>query len=61
MCHRVRILLSSEDKEEAKKLTGIIVPAYASIMLILVAAVAVGITSQQGASIASSVPPVVAR
>lgn len=58
MCHRVRVLLSTEDKEDVKKLTGIIVPAYATIMLVLVAAIAVSMTSRQGELIASNVTPV---
>ena len=61
MCHRVRVLLSTEDKQDVKKLTGIIVPAYATILLILIAAVAVSMTSQQGELVASHVTPVAAR
>lgn len=61
MCHRVRVLLSTEDKEDVKKLTGIIVPVYATIMLVVVVAVAVSMTSQQGELIASNVIPVAAR
>ena len=61
MCHRVRVTLSTEDKEDVKKLTEIIVPVYATIMLVLVAAVAVSMTSRQGELIASNVTPVAAR
>ena len=61
MCHRVRVLFSTEDKEDVKKLTGIMIPVYATVMLVLVAAIAVSMTSQQGEVIASSVTPVTAR
>jgi hypothetical protein len=59
MCHRVRVLLSTEEKEDVKKLTGIMIPVYATIMLVLVAIVAV--TMQQEELIASNVTPITAR
>jgi hypothetical protein len=59
MCHRVRVLLSTEEKEDVKKLTGIMVPVYATIMLLLIAIVAV--TMQQEELIASSVTSITAR
>jgi hypothetical protein len=59
MCHRVRVLLSTEEKEDVKKLTGIMVPVYATIMLVLVAVVAV--TMQQKELTASNVTPITAR
>jgi hypothetical protein len=59
MCHRVRVLLSTEEKEDVKKLTGIMIPVYATIMLGLVAIVAV--TMQQEELIASNVTPITAR
>ena len=61
MCHRVRVLLSTEDKQDAKKLTGILIPVYATVMLVLVATVAVTMTLQQGELIASNVTSVSAR
>ena len=61
MCHRVRVLLSTEDKKDVKKLTGIIIPVYATVMLILVAVVAVTVTSRQGELVASNVAPVSTR
>ena len=61
MCHRVRVLLSTEDKQDVKKLTGILIPVYATVMLVLVATVAVTMTLQQGALIASNVTSVSAR
>ena len=41
MCHRVYVKLSAEDKQDVKKLSGIMIPVYASIMLALIAVVAV--------------------
>jgi|GEM_PF-690697 hypothetical protein len=61
MCHRVRVLLSTEDKQDVKKLTGILIPVYATVMLVLVATVAVTMTLQQGELIASNVTSVSAR
>ena len=61
MCHRVRVLLSTEDEQNVKKLTGILIPVYATVMLVLVAAVAVTMTLQQGELIASNVTSVSAR
>ena len=61
MCHRVRVLLSTEDKQYVKKLTGILIPVYATVMLVLVATVAVTMTLQQGELIASNVTSVSAR
>jgi hypothetical protein len=39
MCHHVhvRVTLSAEDKKAAKKLSGIMVPVYASIVLAVIA------------------------
>jgi hypothetical protein len=61
MCHRVRVLLSTEDKQDVKKLTRILIPVYATVMLVLVATVAVTMTLQQGELIASNVTSVSAR
>ena len=33
MCHHVHVTLSAEDKKEAKKLAGVLLPVYASIVL----------------------------
>ena len=61
MCHRVHVLLSTEDKKDVKKLTGIIIPVYATVMLILAAVVAVTVNSRQGELVASNVVPVSTR
>ncbi len=54
MCYRVHVVLSAEDKQEIKKLSGIMIPIYASIMLALIAVVAVTGSSRQGELVASN-------
>jgi hypothetical protein len=53
MCHRVHVMLSAEDKQDVKKLSGIMIPVYASI-LALIAVVAVSGSSPQGELVAST-------
>ena len=40
MCHHVHVTLSAEEKKDVKKLSGIMIPVYASIMLAMIAVVA---------------------
>jgi len=56
MCHRahIHVVLSAEEKKDAKKLAGILIPAYASILLGLVVFVAISGGSRQGELIASA-------
>lgn len=54
MCHRVYVMLSAQDKQDVKKLSGIMIPVYASIMVALIAVVAVSGSSQQGELVAST-------
>ncbi|HME29011.1 MAG TPA: hypothetical protein VKE53_04015 [Pseudolabrys sp.] len=54
MCHRGYIKLSVEDKEDVKKLSGIMIPVYASAMLALIAFVVVTGGSRQGELVAST-------
>ena len=54
MCHRVHVMLSAEDKQDVKKLSGIMIPVYASIVLALIAVVAVSGSSPQGELVAST-------
>jgi len=61
MCHRGRVMLSAEEKEEVKKLSGIMIPVYASVMLVLIAVVAITSGSRQGELVASTVAPATAR
>jgi hypothetical protein len=53
MCHHVHVTLSAEEKNEAKKLAGILIPIYASIALAVFALVAVVSAPPQGELIAS--------
>ncbi|HXZ23036.1 MAG TPA: hypothetical protein VEH78_09755 [Pseudolabrys sp.] len=59
MCHHyhIHVLLSAEDKKDVKKLSGIMVPVYASVLVALIAFVAVTGTSRQGELIASTAAP----
>jgi hypothetical protein len=57
MCHHVRIMLSAEDKQDVKKLSGIMIPIYASVLLALVAVVAVRGSSPSDELVASTVTP----
>ena len=54
MCHHAHITLSAEERKDIKKLSGIMLPVYASIVLALIAVVAVSGGSHQGELIASS-------
>jgi hypothetical protein len=62
MCHsHVHVTLSAEDKEDIKKLSGIMIPVYASALLALVAFVVVAGGSRQGELIASTAAPAATR
>jgi len=54
MCHYGHVKLSVEDKEDVKKLSGIMIPVYATAMLALIAFVAVTGGSRQGELVASA-------
>jgi hypothetical protein len=56
MCHHVYVKLSAEEKKEARKLSGILIPAYASIVLAVIAVVAVAGASHQGEQVAAGSP-----
>ena len=61
MCHRGYITLSAEEKKDVKKLSGVMIPIYASIMLALIAVVAVTGGSRQGELVASTATPAATR
>lgn len=61
MCHHVHVTLSAEEKKDVKKLSGIMIPVYASIMLAVIAVVAITSGPRQGELIASSSVPSVTR
>ena len=56
MCHHahIRVLLTEEDRKAVKKLSGTMIPIYASILLAMIAVAAVAGGSRQGEQIASS-------
>jgi len=56
MCHHahIHVALSAEEKKEVKKLAGVLIPAYASILLGLVVFMSVSGGSRQGELIAST-------
>jgi hypothetical protein len=57
MCHHCRIRLSAEDREDVRKLSGIMVPIYATAMVALLAFVVVTGGSRQGELVASTTAP----
>ncbi|HMF24439.1 MAG TPA: hypothetical protein VKG24_20260 [Pseudolabrys sp.] len=63
MCHRynIHVMLSAEEKKEVKKLSGIMVPVYASMLMALVVFVAVTGSARQGELMASTSAPAAAH
>jgi hypothetical protein len=61
MCHRVYVTFSAEEKKEVRKLSGIMVPVYASVLLGLIAAVAISGGSRQDEQVASTAAPAATR
>ena len=57
MCHHVYVTLSAEEKAAAKKMSGFMIPVYASIVLAVIAVVAVTGTPRQGEQIAATSVP----
>ncbi len=61
MCHHVHVTLSAEDKAAVKKLSGMMISVYASIVLAVIAIVAISGTPRQGELIATTSAPSVTR
>ena len=62
MCHHhVHVTLSAEDKKDIKKLSGIMIPVYASALLALIAFVAATSDSRQGELVAFTATPAATR
>jgi hypothetical protein len=61
MCRHTLVMLSAEDKAEVKKLSGKLIPLYASNLLAMVVAAAVAGGSRQGELVASSSAPAATR
>ena len=58
MCHHVHVTLSAEDKAAARKMTGVMIPAYAAVLLAIVAVVSVTAprSNERIASVATQLP-----
>jgi hypothetical protein len=54
MCHHIHVTLSAEDRKNVKTFAGIMIPVYASILLAVIAVVAVGSALRPGEMIAAS-------
>jgi hypothetical protein len=61
MCHHVHVTLSAEDRKDVKRLSGLMIPVYASIVLAVIAVVALTGAPRQGELIASASAPTAAR
>ena len=61
MCHRVHVMLSAEDKKDVKKVSGILIPLYATVLLVAIAVVAIVGSPRQGELIAAAAVPASAR
>jgi hypothetical protein len=61
MCHYGRIRLSAEDREDVRKLSGIMLPIYATAMVALLAFIVVTGGSRQGELVASTTAPASTR
>ena len=54
MCHAVRVRLSPAEKKEVRKLSGVMIPVYASIVIVLFAVTLILRTPNAGDAIASA-------
>ena len=54
MCHHIHVTLSAHEKQHVRKLSGILLPVYASILLAVMALAAVGSAQRSGEMIAAS-------
>ncbi len=61
MCHHVHVTLSAEEQKDVKKLSGIMIPVYASIVLAVIAVVSVTGGPPRGELVASSSAPAATR
>jgi len=54
MCHRVHVGLTAEEKKEVKKLSGVLIPVYASVLLAIIAVVAISGSQRPNELVAST-------
>jgi hypothetical protein len=57
MCHHCHVSLSEEDAKDARKLSGLMIPVYASIVLAVVALVAFTGVAPRGDLVAQTAAP----
>lgn len=57
MCHHAHVRLSAEEKKEVRKLSGIMIPIYASVVLAVIAVVSVTDGTRQSELVASTSVP----
>jgi hypothetical protein len=57
MCQHVHVTLSAEEKKDVRKLAGVMIPIYASIMLAAIAVVAVAGGPPKGELVATNSTP----
>ena len=63
MCHHahVHVTLSAEDKKDVRKLAGIMIPVYASVVLAVIAVLAVSGAPRQAEQVAAASVAAAAR
>ena len=61
MCHHLPVNLSAEDKKSVKRLTGVLIPAYAAVALAVIAALVVVPAPRSGELVASAALPAASR
>ena len=61
MCHHVHVTLSAEEQKDVKKLSGIMIPVYASIVLATIAVVSVTAGPSRGGLVATAAAPAAIR
>jgi hypothetical protein len=61
MCHYLPVNLSAEDKKSVKRLTGVLIPAYAAVALAVIAAIVVVPAPRSGGLVASAALPAASR
>jgi hypothetical protein len=61
MCHHVHVTLTAEDKQTVKRMSGLMIPVYASIMLAAIVVVAAGSGTRQNELVAARSAPVATR
>ena len=61
MCHHLPVSLSAEDKKAVRRLSGVLIPAYAAVALAVIAALAVVHAPRSNELVASASLPAASR